>query len=1343
MFSEIDPNAAGNLTGQLVAATLASLGIWKCVSISHRPATNASCVLSLALFLMILPIGVAVNALSQSNLASPLFLLVIVLLKLGIAAVATVLAICGLVQYAGANGRFTQGRPQAICAIVFSGLAAMVGVADFLRPHPPIHQPSSGAVLSFNDLNYRFSAPGRPWVQTSAKAVNSTASLAFMRSYPETWFAIFAEALGNTPLSTEDLADLARDRMKSASQSSHPGERLPRRNGRLSGLEVYTEATTQNQQIFWVQWFCVTNGWAYQLTTWGKTTQRQEVLNAAQDMMSRFELVDYQRRPPPAGGSLAEDFTSTNFGYRVHSANSGWRAWPKLDTVSPSASFGMLRGEDVALTVTAVSFFDLKPEPEAIYRGLFALANRTDALQNAHKIQEQAMDGVEATSTPSPTGTKEFTYRFKALQGGGFGYFVQAWVESKNPHADTLLEEAMSRVEFLDRPLSPPDPARLSEREIRVERLAVNSVGLAYYNAQRYGESARFFKQAVALGGLQTNMAYLENLTLAYKQSGNYATALEELEKHPDYVNSQTKLAANRAFFQSRLGQVDSALTNYEKLFADGFNAKDHFNEYIRLLSQQNQPDKALAAIQLHLQKEDSPDLRLLQAALLKRTKKFDEAIVILRAQHEKNPFHAGIAFSLGDALIQGARPSEALPLSEEMMKQSGSSASAWLLKGRAQFGLKWYREAKESFENAIKEAPSDTEARQYLQVLAGILGEGSNVAIAEPLDPVALPSQLTNAPPAPAADFAREEGAYYARLITAVSYQQGKEYKRTDCFLARVLSPTGVSSFSTFQTSFNPLNEEVYVNEVLVKDAAGNLVTMGRTADYYVLDDRSSSSANNQKVLNIPVAGLQPGFNLSVTITRRELGQPKEFTFLPCALSSPFPVQERALYYAGDTNAIRFASSPNLAPECVDHGLLWRQADPPVSRWEPLAPRTADYVPEIWLNDARARWPELVTNYLAAIHERLELPAAQKELAGQLAARGTNVPQKIAAIADYIQTNYTYKAIEFGRRARTPQPLADVVRNKFGDCKDHAALAMQMLQAAGIPSFLALLNTTGPVRQDLPSLDQFNHMIVCIPQPGATVFLDCTAKAFDLNADAYGLAGRQALVLDGDNPHFEPIPAYSTNASVISLHRSVELTNITDALIRETVQFNGLHAGFYRAWFRSIPAASRRTYVIDLLIGVSADLHNFSIDGLDDPHAPLVVNMTYLARGLFHSFEKEISGSAPFYFERAILLDQTVEKRTTPFEIAIPLTMEGATDIQNPPLFIAIPPPNPDQKVENQFVVGHLSSAANQTGCHLTYLVYVPAGRFPSELYSSHNQAMQQVVDTLATKIVFAKKAK
>jgi hypothetical protein len=638
-----------------------------------------------------------------------------------------------------------------------------------------------------------------------------------------------------------------------------------------------------------------------------------------------------------------------------------------------------------------------------------------------------------------------------------------------------------------------------------------------------------------------------------------------------------------------------------------------------------------------------------------------------------------------------------------------------------------------------IAEAPSNTDARQFLQILSGILGEGSNVAAQDPIEAATIPDELTNSIPKPADKFGLDEGAYYSRHVTVVSFKKGKEIETTEYQKVHIISSAGVSAFSTFQFVFNPLNEEIYVNQLVVKNAASAQVSAGSADNYYVLDyrdERSSSAASSRKVLNIPVAGLQPGCDIELTVSRRQLGQPDEFTFLTCVFSGSFPIQEQDLCFIGDTNLIRFESAPELEPKALPHGLLWSKAEPPVIRREPLQPSVVDYLPTVWLSDASARWPDLVTNYLATIHDRLELPDDQKHLAQQITASATNLTQKIAAIADYVQTNYTYKAIEFGRRARVLQSMADFVQNKYGDCKDHAVLVQQMLKAAGVPAYLALLNTIEPVREDLPSLDQFNHMVVYVPSDSKNEFLDCTAKTFDLSAGSFGLAGREALILDPVKPFFQIIPGYPTNASVVVLTRSIEITNQTGALVTETMQFNGIHAGLFREYFRRVTADSRREAVAKQFVGDFGELKNFEIEGIDEPHSPLVIKLTYLARRQFQILENEIAGSPPLNLERSFLLDQTVEKRTTPFQIPIPLTIEGSVTIHVPASFKS-EPVGLAQNIQNQFVSCRFSAITNGTGWRLDYHIYEPANRFASEQYPAYNLAMQQVVNTLGPNLV------
>src|SRR3989442_1822471 len=97
------------------------------------------------------------------------------------------------------------------------------------------------------------------------------------------------------------------------------------------------------------------------------------------------------------------------------------------------------------------------------------------------------------------------------------------------------------------------------------------------------------------------------------------------------------------------------------------------------------------------------------------------------------------------------------------------------------------------------------------------------------------------------------------------------------------------------------------------------------------------------------------------------------------------------------------------------------------------------------------------------------------RDQARSIVAGLKNNEAKIAAIARHVQSNLTYKAIEFGRRARIPNKPADIVRNKYGDCKDHAVLLQQMLEAAGGAPPLALVCPPCPVLNELPALRPFH----------------------------------------------------------------------------------------------------------------------------------------------------------------------------------------------------------------------------------------------------------------------------
>ncbi len=90
--------------------------------------------------------------------------------------------------------------------------------------------------------------------------------------------------------------------------------------------------------------------------------------------------------------------------------------------------------------------------------------------------------------------------------------------------------------------------------------------------------------------------------------------------------------------------------------------------------------------------------------------------------------------------------------------------------------------------------------------------------------------------------------------------------------------------------------------------------------------------------------------------------------------------------------------------------------------------------------------WLEVGDEYLKIVEERLGHEADVKSLGTKIVANSKTELEKIEALAEYVRANITYQAIEFGRRGYVMEPTSQILKNKFGDCKDHSLLLHDLL---------------------------------------------------------------------------------------------------------------------------------------------------------------------------------------------------------------------------------------------------------------------------------------------------------
>ncbi len=87
-------------------------------------------------------------------------------------------------------------------------------------------------------------------------------------------------------------------------------------------------------------------------------------------------------------------------------------------------------------------------------------------------------------------------------------------------------------------------------------------------------------------------------------------------------------------------------------------------------------------------------------------------------------------------------------------------------------------------------------------------------------------------------------------------------------------------------------------------------------------------------------------------------------------------------------------------------------------------------------------------------------------------------------AIYEWITTNIRYVAVYLDPDdGWVPHPAAQVLRNGYGDCKDHVALMQALLAARGISSHAAIIDWGSRTTDlPLPMPGQFNHAIIWLP---------------------------------------------------------------------------------------------------------------------------------------------------------------------------------------------------------------------------------------------------------------------
>lgn len=166
---------------------------------------------------------------------------------------------------------------------------------------------------------------------------------------------------------------------------------------------------------------------------------------------------------------------------------------------------------------------------------------------------------------------------------------------------------------------------------------------------------------------------------------------------------------------------------------------------------------------------------------------------------------------------------------------------------------------------------------------------------------------------------------------------------------------------------------------------------------------------------------------------------------------------------------------------------------------------------------------------------------------------------ERIKALYHYLQDATRYINVSVKTGGMVPYPASYVAENKFGDCKALTNYFRAVLKIAGIDAFYVKVyagDEIQPIDKALPA-QQFNHIILCVPDNKDSVWLDCTSDG-PYNYLGTFTQGREILLVEKNKSRILKTPELKMND--VKEHRNITIhfTSENSAIVNFETKLKG-----------------------------------------------------------------------------------------------------------------------------------------------------------------------------------------
>ena len=961
-----------------------------------------------------------------------------------------------------------------------------------------------------------------------------------------------------------------------------------------------------------------------------------------------------QESGPELSPETIREHSSDALGYRWEVKDNFWHIWNGVARQNEDPDLVLSnKDEDISMFVYGA----MVPSDEVSQSDMFKVlltrlgVDPNEPSMDVRRVKVGDRYAQEFTLT-HVVNKFDFYYKGRYFYDDGRGILVVSWTQgiNKKKYAK-IMDNAVEGLKVGAKPSLAND-----KKQAKFNAAIMSQVGLLRLMENQPLVALSYFERANKMDPEEP--LYLINCGFVYQLKELYGPGIS-------YFTSQMDLVRKNGKLLSILGEMYEALFDYghARECAEGALRYTPNNpEYVINLSDAlwglGQRNQSLIVVQRLYDTQPSSRLGVYLAKTYMGLDQYAEAVDVLYGVRGRFGMSVDLGSTLMDALVFLGRYEEARAISEETIAKDRNNYKTWTTQGKILFYSRNYREAEKSLTKALSLKPDNEDAKSFLSATKAFLGKADNRTLQKPITPVEERTASIKSLLSPAAKKAGTEGDFPAVVHyhkEALKAEKGSNWVRTDEMLMEILDLRGTAIYREFTFDFLPGFDRIYINALEVYDSNWNLKQKVGLNGAYITYATEIGGGNESQTAHFPIQELEPGDFIYVQFSRTNIENKGMIPYTDYVSSSDVPVGKSIFRIYADPNRFVTEEYGPLEKKTFKGGVEWSIENPVIVRKEMYMPVYRDFGAGLMLT-GKQEWKNVGEDYQNLIKHQFKQAVSVREKAFEV--RGSRLgDEAVKAIVRFVRHDIRYRDVRFGGHSLIPQTAEVTLKERRGDCKDMALLLKEMLQAIGVKSYLAAIHLTEEGFEHLPTIQQFNHMILYIPKQDkvSEMWVDATDKTGNDRPVPLDMEGKVALIIDDEQSRVMTTPILEDNQEhKIAVDHRLFIGNDGNCEFRDSVSLQGKFASAIRNRFFGRDVKEQEQLLEDFMMAGIPDVSigNIRIENLSEFNKPLILVATYASKVYFGQGGSELKGRFPNVWERSLFKLPKVSKRHHPIRM-------------------------------------------------------------------------------------------